>query len=357
MARKQRPRDSSRYDEKRRVRAGEYAGRLRLVREFTKGFSASDGYDLRRIDKLSSAQKREINRYYDVLSQLSFRPHYVYHARSKRNLLAAKRTNGTEKLSKINVGIFQVPTRLTVDGRRAIVKPKIHVSRRGDVMLEFPQGTTRDTYLFEAYARAAAQEQMAQEYEEETGETADPDEFEPDDDDVLFLMEENLTELAQQIVDESDYNYYTVIVGQFERGKGVPKFFYKDKVVDEVVRLQSIYNDMERDDCDPDDPSSHHWRNWLFGINGYRFKNFQDQKDYVKAVRDHVTFREAVNKEMKAARKRVEYWEDQQTKLNRQRKISAHDRKIREREIERNIDKFNTIINGLIIRRARGKME
>lgn len=332
-------------------RQRDYASKLRLIRLFTHGFDASSGYSLKNISGLSSSQKREINRYYDVLSQLTYRPHYIYRPRNKQNLRAAKRTNGTDQLSKIHVGIFQVPTRRDIEGERRIVKPKVKISRSGEVSLHFEHGLKRDTLLFED----AARDILAQEWLEETGER-----MSPDDVDYVEAMEyvaDFLPELTQQIVDETDYKYYTVIAGQFEIGKGVPTFFNRNDVAAEVIRLQEIYNPDERDDCDPDDPNSHYWGNWLFGLNAYRFTGFKQMRSYVNAVRDHVKFRTGINEKLKSARKRLKYWNDIAKHLSRLKNKNTPAYKKRTKEVAAKIKEYENTVDKLILTRSQGRQK
>ena len=260
-----------------------YSVKLKLIRPFTIGFLSSDGFDLRDLDQWSSAKKASVNRYYNLIQRLTTRAYYVYRPRSKKRLHAIRRSMGVEDYRKLKVGIIQVPTRYDERGKRVRIKPKLTFRKDGTVSIKI-RNVTRETILFEEYG--ITPEILAQ----------DPE------------------LVGWGIQQETDYEQYTIMAGEFEVGKGVPKFLRNGDLVAEIAKLVESYG---ADKFDPNDKNSHFFGNWLFGLIGYNFEHNEDLFNYIDSLEKYKKEREVINKKIKSYKQYIEKLEEHIKLINK----------------------------------------
>lgn len=218
---------------RKRITAADYRQRMRDIRKFV-----DFDYDLRK--PLSSAAKARINSYHDAIEKLTIRPHQVFRARTEKNLRAVQRFAQHDKRHKL-IKVAFVPT----DGES---KAKVSISRRGEVrskvghirVFEIPLDTDR-------------------------------------------LIEEGADYVAEAIAEGPEVQRYVIQAGAFE----VPSTSLPEFVVRDVSRIMAKYG---ADKYDPNKNSSHYFGNWLFGLNGYRFRK-QDELTAYRANKKAATQR------------------------------------------------------------------
>lgn len=218
-----------------RITAAQYRQRMREIRRFV-----SFDYDLRK--PLSSAAKAKINRYYAQIERLTVRPHQVYRAKKSDNLRAVQRFAQHDRRYK-EIKVAFVPT----DGKN---KARVSVNRKGEVRSKI--GYVR---MFE----------------------------------IPFDMERLVTEGREYIKEAIDngpeVKRYVIQAGAFE----VPSTSLRKDIVDDVAKYMSKYG---ADRYDADNPSSHYFGNWLFGVNGYTFRA-QDELTAYRHNKQQATIRKA----------------------------------------------------------------
>lgn len=270
----------------------DYINELKFIRAFATGFSAVDGYNIRLAKGWSSARKRQITRYAELLHRATARPYYVFFPRRRDHLDVAKQAAGLSSLPKVIKVPLQVPTRYVVAGRRTIVKPKV-VIRDGSLTLKFPD-FNRHTLLFAEFGLT-------------------PEDVALDPEGALAV-----------ILEQTDYPYYTIIAGEFEVGRGVPNLHRRDRLIDRVLYLIDTYN---AEEYDADDPSSSYFGNWLFGVNGYSFPTAKEAIDYIQAHQKYQTKRRKIIKKISNRRAYIKRLEDKLAQIKRNKKLSAKQRK------------------------------
>lgn len=290
-----------------------YKGRVEFLRQWMPhGFNKSDGYDLRQYASWSSSRKRVINEYYDALQQLTSRAVYVYSPRSKEKQKVARESMGLGHLKKLTRAYIQVPTHINDKGEIKPTAPKVKV--KGGVLSTDFKGFARDVILFEQYG-----------YDDE-------------------MIADDPRGAINDIVSQLDYNQYTVIAGLHEVGKGAPAMMSRDNIGDKVSKL------IEKYDKDDD----HNWRNWLFGIIGYRFHPRSDVLHYVKTISEQSKRKKEVTKIISDIKKKIDYRMEKIRMLHYNRKITLEKKLKIEYKLLDEIRVFETEINELIIRRSKG---
>lgn len=303
--------------------AVDYSKMVQAIRPYTAGFEASDGYDARRVNEWNSAQKASVTRYFKLVKSLSAKSTYIFRPRKKSNLIAARKATGVNDYKKLKVAIFQIPS--------AKSKVKITVKKSGQVSINVKK-IHRDILLFEDYGIPI------------NNIIIDP----------LDATDIILNETAGQ------YNYYTIIAGEFEVGfwesksKGIPKFLFPDKIRKEIIKLVNAYNS---DKFNPDDKNSSYYGNWLRGLTGYRFSDRKHLVDYQGELRKFRDFNAEVNKKIMRAKTAIKRWRKAIYKTSHLRKITPKTRQKRIDKIRAKIDNKSAYINDLItlkIKRSTG---
>lgn len=201
-----------------------YSQRLKSIRTYV-----NFNYDLRK--PLSSAAKAKINKYYDYIDKLTVRDHFVYRARSKKNL------NTAQRYSQQNTHYKDIKVAFVPKGTDK--RPRVKFSAKGEMTL-VGDNVTRHAILFDKEELIEA---------DANGEAE---------------------EYIESVIDDAPTcKRYSVMAGEFE----IPLSTIRDKITNEVLRLMNTYS---AEKFNPEQRSSHYFGNWLFGVNGYNFAN-QDQ--------------------------------------------------------------------------------
>jgi hypothetical protein len=227
-----------------RITPAQYRQRMREIRKYV----AFD-YDLRK--PLSSAAKARINNYHAAIEKLTIRPHQVFRARNPDNLAAVQRFAQHDKRHPL-IKVAFVPT----DGKN---KARVSVNRKGEVRAKI--GYVR---MFEIPF------------------------------DMERLVEEGAEYVKEAIAAGPEVKRYVIQAGAFE----VPSTSLPRDIVQDVQRHMSKYGS---DKYDADNPNSHHFQNWLFGVNGYTFRNQDELTDYrhnkqtatIKKAKERAGYRKA----------------------------------------------------------------
>lgn len=290
-----------------------YKGRVEFLRRWMPtGFNKSDGYDLRQYANWSSSRKRIINEYYDALQQLTSRAVYVYSPRSKEKQKIARESMGLGYLKKLTRAYIQVPTHINDKGEIKPTAPKVKI--KGGVLTTDFKGFARDVILFERYG-----------YSDEK-------------------VAEDPRGVITDIVSQLDYNQYTVIAGLHEVGKGAPQMMSRDNIADKVSKL------IEKYDKDDD----HNWRDWLFGVIGYRFHPRSDVLHYVTTIKEQSKRKKEVTALIAVIKKKIDYRLDKIRLLGYNRKLTLEKKLKIEFRLQQEINHFELEINELIIKRSKG---
>lgn len=283
-----------------------YRAWTKAIRPYTRGFSASDGYDLRKVSEWSNYRKRQIREYYELIKGLSAKSTYIYRPRNKKNLQAVKKATGTEDYPRLKVGIIQVPTEYDIKTETPVpVKPKIKISKKGRVSVKV-KGTVRDIITLEDLGYSSL--------------------------DVAYEPEQFIDDFLKEYGD--DYNQYTILAGEYEagRGQGVPAFYKSHRLKNEFFKLLEKY-DADKDGCNPNDKNSHFYGNWFRGFVGYHFENGREFSNYFEALEDQSTKNKKNVEEIKALKAKIRDWQRDIRKTSRNRKITS-------KEAQKRIDKF-----------------
>ena len=228
---------------------GESTGRLAT------GFDARDGYDLRKFDDWTPAQKARVTRLYNLVDHLAARPFYIYRGRKPENIRLMQEVAQHEQFPKeLKVAFIPSPAR---------IKPKIRITKRRQVVIK--QGNiTRRSVMFS-----------------ELGITPE---------DLALEPKRKTQEAVNQILGKT----YQIMAGKYL----IPTAFSKNALASKVAILVEKYGS---DNYDEDDPSSSHYSNWMLGIQSYDYERRQDFNRF----RDRQTrSREALKEERERLRRK-----------------------------------------------------
>jgi hypothetical protein len=206
--------------------------RIPGLRNVARGFTAADGYDVRQ--PLTRARKRRIVEYWTELQQLTSQPKVLYRARVTGKLKKAQRAVGQDTRFEFKVAFVPFvgvagapPPKLLMKGDALIVKSSIGAQR----FIPFVPGalaTNSDLEIKRVVAEGVA----------------------------------NMGEDAEFAI---------------RAGKNMIKLFYKASKIQQQIETLMIRYDGARDlprrsGNKKDDPSDHHWNQWLVGVEAYQFK-------------------------------------------------------------------------------------
>lgn len=99
-----------------KIKPDEIAAAVKTVRKFASGFSAADGFDLRKINaghKITKYQKSKLNRYYQVIREGISRTHVILRSRNKKRLRQLQEASGHQDFPT-NLRVAFYPTTLPV---------------------------------------------------------------------------------------------------------------------------------------------------------------------------------------------------------------------------------------------------
>jgi len=283
----------------------------KAIRPYTRGFGASDGYDLRQVHKWSRYKKQKVREYYQLIKGLSAKSTYIYRPRNKQNLQAIKKATGTEQYPRLKVGIIQVPTEYDIKSEKPIpVKPEIKISKKGRVSIAV-KGTVRDIITIEDIGYSPL--------------------------DVAYDPEQFIDDFLNKYGDS--YSRFTILAGEYEAGKGegVPVFHLIKKLRHEFFKLLEKY-DADKDGCNPNDSSGHFYGNWFRGFVGYRFSNGREFSHYAEALQAQADINKKNIEEIKKIKAKISDWRSDIRKTYRNKKITN-------KESQKRVDKFLEKIN------------
>lgn len=205
----------------------DYAQRLRAIRRFV-----TFDYDLRK--PLSSAAKTRINTYYDYVDKLTVREHFVYRPKRADRLKKAQAyAQQNPRYNKLAVAFIPKG----VDKR-----PRVAWNKKGELHIRGENIERVAIFI---------------------------------DRDELLEAEDTAQYIDDLINDASPAKRYSIMAGEFE----IPITWLRSEITRKTLQFMSKY-DADKPGCNPDKNSSHYWGNWLFGINGYNFRNQQELTDY-----------------------------------------------------------------------------
>ena len=218
---------------------------IETLRPFAKGFSARDGYDLNRVEKLTPAKKRKLIKYYNEAVMRASRPFQLYQSRSKKAMDVARKAAGEEAGFPLFKGVF-LPTqslgeraRVRVDTKRGIVEIK---SRTHSVTV----------FYWEMFG------------------------VKPED------IANDPIGVTNYVTSQIGAKQYSINAGEHSVGKGVPKLYTASVLGPAIQRLIERYGE---DNYDPDDSNSHYYGNWLTGVRAYDFSNINNMREWTRASR------------------------------------------------------------------------
>lgn len=241
------------------------------LRTVVKGFTAADGYDLRKVEEFTKSQKARIRKYYDYVHQLEAQEKIIVRPRSKTNLEKLKDAfHGDIPHGQFKVAFVPYTTPKGLPG----AKPK-HPKIR---------------YLAEGISIDAGAYQRV---------------FVPFDQKALAKNTRSEISRVMNLLGEA--RLFFIQAGEFQTLR--PK--EDNDLVETVLRYMNQYDGkkpLPRGTGNVgDDPASHHWKYWLNGVIGYIFPK---KIDYMKLARkidkgmsDAKDRREVQDKKMRSVRK------------------------------------------------------
>lgn len=229
---------------------GESTGKL------ADGFEARDGYDLRRFDEWTPAQKAKVTKLYNLVDHLTARPFYVYRGRKPENIRLMQEVAQHEEFPKeLKVAFLPSPAK---------IKPKIRITKKREVVIKQGRITRRAVVL------------------ENVGLT--PEDF--------ALDPKGATKQALEELEPG--KAYQIKMGKYLSKNAYSKGYLPKKVAMLVEKYGA-------DNYDPTDPSSSYFGNWLMGFEVYQFDRREDFDNFRRA---QTRSREALREERERARRK-----------------------------------------------------
>lgn len=228
---------------------GENTGRL------ADGFDPRDGFDIRKFDEWTPAQKSRITKLYNLVDKLSARPFYIYRGRKPENIRLMQEVAQHEEFPKgLKVAFLPSPAR---------IKPKIRITKRRQVVIK--QGNiTRRAISFKEVGITPEQVAM----------------------DPKWATKKAAEQLA------GDHF-------QIRAGKSlIPQIYGRGYLPRKVAMLVERYG---ADNYDPEDPSSSFFGNWLEGFEAY---DYERRTDFDRFREQKTLSREALKEERERARRK-----------------------------------------------------
>lgn len=195
------------------------------------GFEARDGYDLRKFDDWTPAQKAKVTKLYNLADHLASRPFYIYRGRKPENIRLMQEVAQHEQFPKeLKVAFLPSPAR---------VKPKIRITKKREVIIKQGRITRRAVTLKDA------------------GLT-------PED----FALDPKAS--TKQAIDYLERGKrYQIKAGKYL----IPNTYDAKYLPVAVAKLVQRYG---TDNYDSTDPSSSYFGNWLTGFEVYDFETRRD---------------------------------------------------------------------------------
>lgn len=206
----------------RRLEYVDEQGEIRSLKP-AKGFEAKDGYDLRKINEWTPAQKRKITRYYKELDDLTSRPFHPFAPRSKSHLkISQKYSQHRSGFPKFKVAF--IPT----DGS---VTPKVKFTKKGEMRV-IQKGVEKQAFFLS-----------------------------------LNTLLTDPKGAMDSITQATGFDTFTIMAGTHEIFSLLGD---SATIADEIAKKQKKYDNH---------------REWLHGVIGYKFKKEDQLIDYVNERR------------------------------------------------------------------------
>jgi len=271
----------------------QYVNEVRRMRPYVAGFESKDGYDLRKFHTWKPAQKALITRYAKIFAQLTAGSFYVYRPRLKSHLHAALKDRNVQKYKRFKVAFIPSPKRFdpTTNTYKS-VKPKITFKKDGSIKIRSKSyGVTIENFTFDHFG--ISQEQFVN----------DPE------------------AAINALLGASDYEYFSITAGEHEVGRGQTAMHSIMQLEKELNRLINKYGTTN---YDPDDKSSSHYGNWLFGLRGYRFEEITELLAYTRSQGDNNRSRDKYREAIKKERAKISRQQKALKKLARNKYINEY---------------------------------
>lgn len=229
---------------------GEKTGKL------ADGFEVADGFNLRKFDEWTPAQKAKVTRLYNLVDHLTARPFYIYRGRKPENIRLMQEVAQHEEFPKqLKVAFLPSPAK---------IKPKIRITPKREVIIKQGRITRRAVVL------------------ESVGLT--PEDF--------AIDPKGSTRIAlDEIAEGKAY--------QIKMGKYLSRNAYSRKYLPRKVAM--LVEKYGSDKFDENDPSSSWYGNWLMGFEVYDFDRREDFDNFRRA---QTRSREALKEERERARRK-----------------------------------------------------
>lgn len=242
------------------------------LRSVVKGFEASDGYDLRRIDEWSPSQKRRVREYYKRMHGLLAQEKIVVRPRNKGNLDALQDAfHGDVPSKQFKVAFVPYTTPKGLPGAKKGA-PKIRYLESG------------------VSVDAGAYERLFVPFNKRA------------------LVKDTQKEIRRVIDSMPGARLFFVQTGEFQTLNGESARSLTEK----VIRYMSLYDGVKQlprsSGNSGDDPRYHHWKQWLNGVVGFIFSKRLDvsriQKQIIQGMQAAKERRKQQDKAMKRKGKR-----------------------------------------------------
>ena len=244
------------------------------LRETARGFTAADGFNLRKIAELTPAQKRKITLSFHELQTLTAQPKYVYKAVSRKKsdqvkLKQAQAAVQADATVKWKVAFVPHVPKRTKSGKAS--KPRLYFGKAG---LTIKESGFKKLYI-----------------------PLNP---------VALVKNPDATIQSAIQSEAPNAQRFTIQAGANE----MPVLSDRAGVVARVKKLMSDYNGKKQLPLGSGNagnaPKHHHWKKWLNGIIGYQFPKVS-KKAVSRAAGDFDAARQALQKKRRAAKERARY--------------------------------------------------
>jgi len=205
----------------------EYKAAIKLVRHFADGFKGADGYDLRHHYKdVSQYKRKKLQRYYELIHDLTSRTHEVKRPRNKKRLRSLQEFARHPEFPK-GLKVAFLPSADPDDKQKIIYDKKTQKVKR---VIEKGTIVRREV---------------------------------PFDHDLLI---EDPSAAVQEVINKAKGKRYLIQAGEFD----IPSLLSSDHrtLLDNVTKLMNKYG---ATDHNPDDSNSSYYENWMHGVISYDF--------------------------------------------------------------------------------------
>lgn len=210
------------------------------LRSYADGFDSADGYDITKFDTWSAAKKAKVTKYYEAVKELNSRSNYLFRGRNKEHMEIAKKVSQHPKNTPLlKVAFVPYTPPMKADRTKETAPPKLHFTKQ-TMIVETP-------YHIKKFAA-----------------------FDP-----IMLVSDTNREVARTIKALGDVKVMTVQAGLYEITSGKYGMQSNKDGIKAVVRdLMNRYDGAKElpGRKKHDNPKDHHYKDWLRGVVGYKFK-------------------------------------------------------------------------------------